>query len=88
MERDIKLKWIYGIGINLFVFFLCWYDKRLSIKKKYRIAELYFFLFSFLGGALGMLIAMYLFHHKTKKWYFVLSMPFLVALSIFIIIRG
>ncbi len=86
MERKIKLKWIYFVIINIFVFLLCWYDKVLSKKKKYRIAELYFFLFSALGGAIGMWVSMYLFHHKTKKWYFVYGISILVIFSIFLII--
>ena len=36
---------------------------------------------SFMGGALGGIIAMRLFNHKTRDWYFVWGLPVFVVLQ-------
>lgn len=48
-------------------------DKRRAKKGVWRTPEKRLFLFAALGGALGGLLGMYLFHHKTKHWYFVVG---------------
>ncbi len=48
-------------------------DKRAARQGARRIPEKRLFLFAALGGALGGLFGMYLFHHKTRHWYFVLG---------------
>ena len=58
---------IYFISINIVSFFLCLLDKRKAVYHQWRIAENILLTFSFLGGCFGMLIGMYLFHHKTRK---------------------
>ena len=40
------------------------------------------FLVSILGGSAGTWAGMYLFHHKTKHWYFVVGMPAILILQI------
>ena len=52
-------------------------DKRRARKGKYRIAEKRLFLVAALGGALGGTFGMYVFHHKTKHWYFRIGFPLL-----------
>jgi len=48
-------------------------DKRRAKKGVWRTPEKRLFLFVALGGALGGLLGMYLFHHKTRHWYFVVG---------------
>ena len=43
------------------------------------IIRLAWVLFSLLGGSAGAWAGMYLFHHKTKHWYFVVGMPLILA---------
>ena len=45
-------------------------DKVKAKKKAWRIAEKTLLCLSFFGGAIGGYIAMFLFRHKTKHWYF------------------
>ena len=45
-------------------------DKMLAKKHRWRIPEKVLLSLSFFGGAAGALIAMQVFHHKTKHWYF------------------
>ena len=45
-------------------------DKERAKRGLWRISERTLLTLSFVGGALGGLIAMQLFRHKTKHWYF------------------
>ncbi len=54
-------------------------DKRRAKRKgTRRIRERTLFLSAFLGGPAGALLGMWLFHHKTKHWYFVVGMPLIL----------
>lgn len=68
---------IYLLIINLFAFYLYWNDKRRAIKGKWRIPENTLLGVAAIGGSIGALIAMNLFHHKTKKWKFKLIYLFI-----------
>ena len=57
----------YYLIINISTFIIYGIDKYLAIKNLYRISEKILLLLSILGGSIGALISMYLFHHKTKK---------------------
>ena len=57
----------YYLIINISTFIIYGIDKYLAIKSLYRISEKILLLLSILGGSIGALISMYLFHHKTKK---------------------
>lgn len=56
-------------------------DKRRARKHLWRIPEKTLFLCSILGGSVGTWAGMYVFHHKTKHWYFVIGMPLLLVLQ-------
>ena len=66
---------IYLLAVNLFGFFLCFHDKRAAKKERWRTPEKNFFLTALLGGAIGVMLGMRCFHHKTKHWYFVVGIP-------------
>ena len=83
MEKLYK----YMIIINIISFIIYAIDKKLAIKKKTRVPEAIHLFLSRIGGSLGSLIAMYLVHHKTKKWYFVLINLGLTVLYSYIIFK-
>lgn len=56
--------------LSLVAFILYGIDKRKAKKNAWRIPERTLLLVGFLGGSVGALIAMELFRHKTKHWYF------------------
>ena len=58
-------------AISLITFCLYGADKSKAKRGAWRIPEKTLLLFSFLGGAVGGSLAMSLFRHKTKHWYFV-----------------
>lgn len=45
-------------------------DKRKAIRGEWRIREAVLISLGFFGGALGALLGMNIFRHKTKHWYF------------------
>lgn len=57
----------YLISINIISFILIFIDKQKAIYHKWRIPEQLLLFIATIGGCFGMLISMYLFHHKTKK---------------------
>ena len=57
-------------------------DKHKAIKQRYRISELSFFMLAVLGGSVGILLAMMIFHHKTKKLNFVLGIPLILVIQV------
>lgn len=76
----------YVILINLIGFFLMGIDKRKAIKHAFRIPESTLFIVALIGGSLGSLLGMYIFHHKTRHWYFVYGMPAILILHIIAIL--
>lgn len=78
---DIWFQWYYWL-VNIFTFGLFALDKRKAYYQQSRIPEFVLLLFSFLGGALGAICAMYLFRHKTRNPLFYISVPILLVLQI------
>lgn len=74
----------YLIFINIVSFIAFGIDKKLAIKNMFRISESCLLFLSLIGGALGGLVGMYFFHHKTKKTKFKTFIP--ICLIIWIII--
>ena len=72
---------IYLAVINAVTFAIFGIDKYNAIKQRDRISIVTLILFSFLGGAVGGLIAMYLFRHKTQKSYFVVGVPLIILMQ-------
>ncbi|MBR5509893.1 MAG: DUF1294 domain-containing protein [Lachnospiraceae bacterium] len=77
-----KIILIYLLIINLSGFALMGIDKRKAIKNQWRIPEKRLFLISLLGGSIGTWSGMYVFHHKTRHWYFVIGMPAILFLQV------
>lgn len=72
----------YIIIINLIGFFIMGIDKRKAIKNKWRVPERTLFLIAFLFGSVGILIGMYLFHHKTRHLKFALGIPVILVIQL------
>ena len=72
----------YLIIINLITFIIFGIDKYKAIKDKWRVKEATLLGLSFIGGALGGMLGMYVFRHKTKKFYFFLGIPFMMILHV------
>ena len=68
--------------INLLTFIVYGADKRRARKGKWRVPEKMLFLLPLLGGSIGALLGMRVFHHKTKHWYFVWGIPAILLAQI------
>lgn len=68
--------------MNLIGFASMGIDKRRAVKKLWRIPESTLFIIALIGGSIGSIIGMRIFHHKTRHWYFVYGMPAILLLQI------
>lgn len=74
----------YLVFINVIGFFLILIDKVKACKNKWRIKENTLLLISILGGSIGELLSMLIFHHKTKKNKFIIFIPLLIIVQVII----
>lgn len=76
------------IGIVSIVCFIMYgVDKSRAKKDKWRIKEQTLLMTGFLGGALGGIIGMLAFRHKTKHWYFYVINVISIIMWIFFIVK-
>lgn len=68
--------------VNLAAFAAYGIDKRRAQKDRWRIPESTLLLLAFFGGALGALLGMSVFRHKTKHWKFKILVPLFLALQV------
>ena len=66
---------VWLLVINLVTFAVYGADKRRAKRGAWRVPEKTLFLLPLLGGSVGALLGMRVFHHKTKHWYFVWGVP-------------
>ncbi|MDO4344104.1 MAG: DUF1294 domain-containing protein [Eubacteriales bacterium] len=76
---------IYLLIINLAAFAAFGLDKYYAIKGKWRISERTLLTLAGAFGAVGAFLGMILFHHKTKKNKFAVSVPMMMALQLLIL---
>ena len=72
----------YIVIVNIAAFCLYGIDKSAAIKQKQRIPNRVLLLSAVIGGSLGALAGMYMFRHKTKKWYYTVTVPVLLIIQI------
>ena len=73
---------VYLAVINLATFIVYGADKRRARKGKWRVPGKTLFLLPLLGGSVGALLGMRVFHHKTRHWYFVWGIPAILLAQI------
>ena len=71
---------IYLLVMNSIGYVTMGRDKAYARRNKRRVPEARLFGIALLGGALGIYIGMYQFHHKTKHLSFRIGIPLLLAL--------
>ena len=85
----MKYLLIYIIFINVVTFWVYSDDKRRAKKHMWRTSESALVLLAIIGGSVGALLAMLLFHHKTRHKQFVIGIPTIlisqIALMIFLL---
>lgn len=78
--------WLLLLGMNVLSFALMGLDKHRARRGKWRIPEKTLFLSAALFGALGGVLGMRIFRHKTKHRSFTLGFPALLAVQAAIVI--
>ena len=78
--------WLYMLAgylvlVNVTAFAVYGADKRRAKKDRWRVPERTLFLVALIGGSLGALLGMHVFHHKTKHWYFRVFIPLILLLQ-------
>lgn len=68
--------------VNAIAFGLAGYDKYLAVRHKSRISEKILFIVAFFGGSIGLLLAMLLFRHKTRKSSFIIKFTIILLAQI------
>ena len=82
----IKYFIIYLVVINLIAFLAMYIDKRKAKYGKWRIPEQTLLVLAIIGGSIGAISGMYIFHHKTQKPRFYIGFPIIIILQILVIV--
>lgn len=77
---------LYLAAINIAGFAMMGIDKRKAVRHQWRVRESTLFTIAIIGGSVGSILGMRVFHHKTKHWYFVYGMPLILLLQIILAI--
>lgn len=75
----------YTILINIIGLLVMGLDKLKARRRKQRIPERTLFLIALIFGSVGILMGMYLFHHKTKKRRFFIGIPAILAVQLLLV---
>ena len=69
---------LFGI-VNSVAWLIMLWDKMESRKSgAERISEGMLFFLATIGGSIGIYLGMFMFRHKTRKWYFLIGIPILI----------
>ncbi len=80
MNLEINPLIILFAVINIVAFLMMLWDKRQSTKKgAERISEGMLFFLATMFGSIGIYTGMILIRHKSRKWYFIIGIPALIA---------
>lgn len=79
--------YLYLSLINAAALLFMYLDKQFAKRHKRRIPEAVLLGTALSGGSLGILLGMALFHHKTRKLKFYLSVPLMLAAQLFVILK-
>lgn len=77
---------IYFLAINLISFQTMRLDKKKARRGEWRTPESVLFLQAIIGGSVGSILAMNLFHHKTRKAAFRIGMPVILLVQLLLIL--
>jgi uncharacterized membrane protein YsdA (DUF1294 family) len=72
----------YMLLMSVALFVLMGVDKKRAARNEWRIKERTLFFIALIGGALGGIVGMRVFRHKTKHALFAVGMPLLLMLNL------
>lgn len=77
---------IYFVIVNVLAYLIMRIDKNRSRSGKRRISEASLLSLAAIGGSVGILVSMYILHHKTRKKKFKFGVPLMLILQILLIL--
>ena len=77
--------YIYVIIINLTAFAAMGIDKSKAKRNAWRIPEATLFTLAIIGGSIGALSGMFIFHHKTRHLSFRIGLPLILLIHLFLV---
>ena len=83
--ESYKLLIVYLLVINIVTLILFAVDKIAAIEHRSRIRIVTLLGLAFIGGSVGALVAMYVFHHKTKQDYFSVGVPLIILMQVVVL---
>lgn len=72
--------------INLVAFAVYGKDKLRARRSEWRTPESTLFILAIAGGSVGALLAMYVFHHKTRKKAFKIGIPLILLFQLLLVL--
>ncbi len=85
MPETVKYIVLYLLVVNLVGFAAMGIDKFKAKNHAWRIPEATLFFIAIIGGSIGSIAGMRVFHHKTKHKSFVFGMPAILFLQILLV---
>ena len=82
MEQEHTFILGYLAIVNIMAVVLYGWDKLCAVKNKWRVPERTLLFAAIVGGSVGALLAMRIFHHKTLHLKFKYGVPLILALQI------
>ena len=76
----------YLFAINIVSFFLYGIDKYKAKKNKWRISEATLLMIAIIGGSIGALVGMRLWHHKTMHKKFKYGIPVIMIMQVCLVV--
>ena len=75
---------LYLIFVNMIAFLAYGIDKKRAVRKQWRISEKALLGMAVLGGSIGALAGMKIFHHKTRNAKFFVGVPVILAVELIV----
>ena len=76
---------LYMLFINVVALIMYGVDKYKAVHSAWRISERVLLLVALIGGAMGAMIGMYLFRHKTRHARFVVLVPLFLVTQLYLV---
>ena len=70
------------LAVNLLAFILYGIDKKRARNREWRFSERTLIGIAVIGGCIGAILGMHVFHHKTRHWYFRYGLPVILIIQV------
>lgn len=88
MSISVRIVLYYCLGVNAFSFVLYGLDKWKSKRSKWRIPEATLLWIAVLGGSVGALLGIHIWHHKTLHPRFKYGVPAILIVQVLLLLSA